>query len=253
MILSTIILFGGVDLNWYNWLGALNAALIVVSLVGVFSQLRTIWLRKHAGHHGERPTALLSLNQFTVSFFAYLSFFIYGYAVEPFNHYIVWPRLLASLIVAHILLEIWRDRQTVSTLASVSIAAVGLLLAITGLLTGEAVVVQGKVLSTAIIIAVSVCIAQGYYHQIRLIISAGHTGAIDRKMSLYILLMDISTIAFALTMGFEEGWPLLVLAVTSGITKIIILYLFRWVSVSPVAAQRRQANTPGAAVEREMA
>ncbi|MEN4938444.1 hypothetical protein [Stenotrophomonas sp. TWI1151] len=49
-------------------------------------------------------------------------------------------------------------------------------------------------------------------------------------MSQLILLMDISTIvfAFAFAMRLRLGWPLLLLAVVSGSTKLIILWLFRW-------------------------
>ena len=97
----------------------------------------------------------------------------------------------------------------------------------------------GRFISTAIIIIVSVLIAQGYFHQIKLVVRSGSTGAIDLKMSQFILLMDLSTIAFALSMGIALGWPLLVLATTSGITKLIIMFLFRWVRTSPVAQQRR--------------
>ncbi|WP_245921878.1 hypothetical protein [Bowmanella denitrificans] len=60
-------------------------------------------------------------------------------------------------------------------------------------------------------------------------------------MSQFILLMDISTIAFALSMGFADGWPLLLLACVSAVTKLAIMYLFYWVRVSPVALARRQA------------
>jgi len=96
--------------------------------------------------------------------------------------------------------------------------------------------------STIIILVISVLIAQGYYHQIRLIIKSGSTGAVDLKMSQFILMMDISTIAFALSMGVANGWPLMVLAITSGITKLIIMYLFKWVKVSPIAIQRRSSR-----------
>jgi len=58
-------------------------------------------------------------------------------------------------------------------------------------------------------------------------------------MSQFILMMDISTIAFALSMGLKKGWPLLVLAVTSGITKVIIMFLFKWVKTSPTPKKRR--------------
>lgn len=210
-----------------------------MSLYGVFSQLKTIWKRKTSYVEGQRPTTLLSLNQFTVSYLAYLSFFIYGYSIEPFNHYIVWPRLLASVLVALILFEIWQDRKSRYSKGSFSFACITLLLAIAGLFIGETVNDQGKYISTTIIVLVSILIAQGYYHQIKLIINSGSTGAVDLKMSQFILMMDISTIAFAISMGINLGWPLLVLAITSGITKVIIMFLFKWVRTSSTAQKRR--------------
>ena len=228
-------------LTLYNLLGAINTLFIMISVLGVYSQLGTIWRRKHMASEVARPTALLSLNQFTVSFFAYLSFFIYGYSIEPFNHYIVWPRLLAAMLVMGILLEIWLDRKSRAARLSVVLAAASLVLAGAGLLSGETIADQGRHIATLLIVLVSVFIAQGYYHQIRLILKAGQTGAVDLKMSQFILLMDISTIAFALSMGIREGWPLLILAITSAVTKVVIMYLFRWVKVSAVAEQRRQA------------
>lgn len=225
----------------YSLLGAINTLFIMISVLGVYSQLGTIWRRKHMASEAARPTALLSLNQFTVSFFAYLSFFIYGYSIEPFNHYIVWPRLLAAMLMMGILLEIWLDRKSRAARLSVVLAAASLVLAGAGLLSGETIADQGQHIATLLIVLVSVFIAQGYYHQISLILKVGQTGAVDLKMSQFILLMDISTIAFALSMGVGKGWPLLVLAITSGITKLVIMYLFRWVKVSAVAEQRRQA------------
>lgn len=61
-------------------------------------------------------------------------------------------------------------------------------------------------------------------------------------MSQFILMMDITTIGFALTMGFAQGWPLIVLASVSAITKLIIMYLFHWAGVSPVAKTRSQCH-----------
>ena len=196
-------------------------------------------MRKNKCEKSARPTELLSLNQFLVSYFAYLSFFVYGYSIEPFNHYIVWPRLVASLLVLQILVEILLDRRTVGSAMSFGIAACGLILACIGLIFGEAVSDEGKLISTSIILAVSALIAQGYFHQIKLIFKSGHTGAVDLKMSQFIFVMDISTIVFALSIGIDGGWPLLVLAITSGITKLIIMYLFRWVETSPNAAKQR--------------
>jgi len=58
-------------------------------------------------------------------------------------------------------------------------------------------------------------------------------------MSQFILMMDVSTIAFALSMSLANGWPLLLLATVSGITKLIIMALFRWVATSNTAKARR--------------
>lgn len=229
-------------MNDYQIFGTINTLFISISILGVFSQLRTIWRRKKAAKEEETPTALLSLNQFTVSFLAYLSFFIYGYSIAPFNHFIVWPRLIASVTVLCILYEIWRDRQSHVAAISVTLATFSLVLACIGLFLGEFITDSGKVISTSLILIISVLIAQGYYHQIRVIIASGRTGAVDLKMSQFILMMDISTITFALSMGISNGWPLMVLAVTSGVTKLIIMYLFRWVRISPKAIKRRQLN-----------
>ena len=84
-------------------------------------------------------------------------------------------------------------------------------------------------------------LAQSYGHQIKIIINAGDTAAVDIKMSQFIFMMDISTIAFALSIGWAEGWPLFMLAVAIGRTELIIMCLFRWVRVSNRAKLRRQA------------
>ena len=92
-------------MEYINFWGSLNSVFILLSLIGVFSQLQKIWRRKRIDQNGE-ATELLSLNQFSVSFLAYYSFFVYGYSIDPFNHYIVWPRLVAALLVTMILYEI---------------------------------------------------------------------------------------------------------------------------------------------------
>lgn len=223
----------------YNIFGTINSVFIIASLLGIFFQLNAIWQRKaHSGKYKE-STSLLSLNQFTVSYLAYLSFFVYGYSIEPVNHYIVWPRLIASVLVLFILFEIWHDRRSKISLMSFCVSGVSLFLAVIGLLIGETFTDQSKLISTIIIVVASVLIAQGYFHQIRLIVDSGSTGAVDLKMSQFILMMDISTIAFAISMGLSAGWPLMVLAMTSGVTKLAIMYLFKWVKNSPVAKERR--------------
>lgn len=93
---------------------------------------------------------------------------------------------------------------------------------------------------TIMIVVITIFLAQGYTHQIIQVLKLGSTGALDIKMSQFILLMDMSTIAFAFAMGLEDGWPLLLLATVSACTKLIILYLFRWARTSLSAERRRQ-------------
>ena len=227
----------------YNLAGSINSLFVFVSLFGVFLQLRSIWNRKNQG--ASQSTELLSLNQFTVSYFAYFSFFVYGYSVVPFNHYMVWPRLVACILVMLILLEILIDRRQLKTRLVFALAMFSLLFGLLGLIMGEQFVDEGNLVSTWIILIVSAFLAQGYWHQIMLILQTGKTGAIDIRMSQYILAMDFSTFFLAYTMGFDKSWPMVVLACVSGVTKLIIMYLFRWVRLSELAAIRRQSVAAG--------
>ena len=65
-------------------------------------------------------------------------------------------------------------------------------------------------MSTSLILVISLLIAQGLLATKSAWSSTRvKPGAVDKKMSQFILLMDISTIAFALSMGINTGWPLL--------------------------------------------
>lgn len=237
---------------FYTVAGAINTAFILLSLVGVWAQLRKVWQRRASATAGAIATDILSLNQFTVSFLAYLSFFVYGYSIQPFNHFIVWPRLLASVLVLLILREIWTDRLSRTATASLVVACVALLCALLGLVWGQRHVDEGRVLASAMIVAVTALLAQGYAHQILLIWRSGRTGAVSLRMSQLILLMDISTIVFAFAMGLRLGWPLLLLAVVSGSTKLIILWLFRWERRSAAAEIVERRDERGGVAINEM-
>jgi uncharacterized protein with PQ loop repeat len=205
--------------------------MVFVSLIGVFCQLRAIWRRK-SDPQVTHSTDLLSLNQFSVSFLAYFSFFIYGFSVNPFNHFMVWPRLIAASLVLLILLEIFKDRKNRSSQIVFSVALTSLLTGLAGLMFNEQINDVGKQISTTLIVTITLFLIQGYYHQIMLIIRNRRTGAVDLRMNQFILAMDVSTIAFALSMPLNESWPLICLATASGITKLVIMYLFRWVDIA---------------------
>ncbi|MDT3556195.1 hypothetical protein ROV95_08660 [Stenotrophomonas maltophilia group sp. msm1] len=229
---------------FYNIAGTVNTAFILLSLLGVGAQLRLVRNRRERADATDSATAVLSLNQFTVSFLAYLSFFVYGYSVTPFNHFIVWPRLLASVLVMAILVELWRDRRNRSATTSVLAAALLLICALTGLAWGDRHADEGRVVASAMIVAITALLGLGYTHQILLILRNGHTGAVSLRMSQLILLMDLSTIVFAFAMGLRMGWPLLLLAVVSGSTKLVILYLFRWQQGTSARARRSHTGAP---------
>ena len=222
----------------YNLAGTLNAALVLLSLLGIFSQIRTIRLRK-ANPAISAKTQRLSLNQFISSYFSYFAVFVYGYSIMPFNHYLVWSRLIACLLMLVIFYEIWHDRRTTLARTVLAITLGALMLGILGLMFGGRFSDEGRHVSTALILINALILSQGGAHQIRVILRAGDTGALDLRMNQFIFITHGSTILFALVMGLHSGWPLLVLALTGGGAKGIVMYLFRWVRVSETARQRR--------------
>ncbi len=230
---------------WYAVAGSLNSLFIFVSLFGIWSQVKMVNDRKKKYvqatglSNQDRPTDLLSLNQFTVSFLAYWSFFVYGYSIRPFNHFIVWPRMIAAALILSLLWEIYRDRKTMASRVAVLIAGILMHLGLLGLLLGASFVDEGRLVSQSLIVVITLFLAQGYVHQIKLIVESGKTGAVSLKMSQFILLMDATTIIFSFAMGLQTGWPLLFLATVSAITKLSIMWLFKWVRISPLAELRR--------------
>ncbi len=234
----------------YHITGLISASIFLLTLGGLWTQLRFIFERREgfaSGQLAERPTAILSLNQFVSSFLAFFSFFLYGCCLQRFNHYLVWPRLAASLLTLAVLYELMRDRRDTRSAISFSVC-LGLIVAAPAvLLLNPGAAVSGKLLSQVLIVVVTVILAQGYLHQVVLIRNTGLTGAVALRMHQFFLLKDISTLAFALTMGIAAGWPLFLLSAVSAITKLITIWHFRWVRLSPIARERRKApssNTP---------
>jgi len=134
---------------WYDFFGLINTVLIFISLYGVYLQLNKLWIRSNKGE--SKVTHILSQNQFTMSFFAYFSFFIYGYSLDVFNHYIVWPRFLAALLVLLILFEMYKDRKSTASIVSLSFAALLCIAGILGLIFNEVVSTYVKQVSTILL------------------------------------------------------------------------------------------------------
>ncbi len=227
----------------YHITGLVSAVIFLLTVSGLWAQLRLVWQRaasfREGQGAGERATSVLSLNQFVSSYLAFYSFFLYGACLPRFNHYLVWPRLVAGLLTLAVIFEIMRDRRELR--ATVSFAAcVGCLIGSPVLLLSHPEAARwGQFVSQALVVVVTVILAQGYAHQIFLIRQTGRTGAVALRMHQYFFLKDISTIAFALAMGFAEGWPLLLMSSVSAATKLATMWHFRWVRLCPLARQRR--------------
>jgi len=234
----------------YHVTGLISAVIFLLTLGGLWSQLGLIFERKRNFEKGDlpqRPTAILSLNQFVSSFLAFFAFFLYGACLKPFNHYLVWPRLAATLLTLIILFEMLRDRQDAQSVVSFTVC-VGLLVGAPAiLLFNPAAARSGKLLSQALIVGVTAILAQGYLHQVLLIRRTGQTGAVSLRMHQFFLIKDLSTIVFAFTMGIAAGWPVLLLSTVSALTKIVTIWHFRWVRLSPEAEKRRHDGMPAPA------
>jgi hypothetical protein len=98
----------------------------------------------------------------------------------------------------------------------------------------------GSTVSQALIVVATIVLAQGYLHQVLIIRETGKTGGVSAWLHQFFFWKDVSTIAFAMTMEFAKGWPIMLLSAVSAITKLIILWHFRWVRLSPVAKERRE-------------
>ena len=227
----------------YHVTGFISSLTFLLTLWGLGAQLRLVLGRKKLAQEGrlgpEQPTSVLSLNQFVSSFLAFHSFLLYGASLPRFNHYLVWPRLAASLLTLWILEEIRRDRRDTPSRAAAAACLLLLLLTPVWVFVSPHLGEWGQQLAQALVAAVTLVLIQGYLHQVLMIRRSGLTGGVSKRMHQFFLLKDLSTLAFAAAMGWRDGWPLLVLSTASAVTKVVTLWHFRWVRVSPEAADRR--------------
>jgi len=239
----------------YHLAGGISVVFFLLSLTGISAQLLDIrrrrlqFFRSTAHSEIDRPTAILSLNQFFASFLAFYSFLVYGICSVPFNHYLVWTRLPASFLVLCILYEIWHDRR--SRVAAVAVLSAAIMIAATTvlLLTGSRMTDHGRETSGWLAIFAASIFGQGIIHQIFRVRTTGQTGAISLRMHQLTTLKDFSTIFFALTMPFEQGWPLMTVGAVGVTTKSVLMWHFRWVRRSSLARERR--GFPARAEQRE--
>ena len=223
----------------YHITGLISALLYGLSVVGLWIQLQKIRERKRSNLI-ERPTAVISLNFIAMAFYAFFFLFTYGFALERFNHYLVWPRLSAMSVSLMILYHIMKDREDVRSTVVFYICAVSTLGGLLTLIFFRDAAHLLVPFSQIGIVTITITLTQANIHQILLIMRSGSTGGIALRSHQLTLIKDLGTVAFGLVLGVSIGWPLLLLCGSNAILKLAIMYLFRWVKISPKAHERRQ-------------
>lgn len=220
--------------------GWVNVALTSLCFMGALFQWIEIYRRRQdAGCSA--ATDLLSLRQLNSSFLGAFASVVFGYSAQVFEHFLVWPRLASAVIYLLIITEVHRDRKSAATRLSVIAFGALLSVGIVGMTLHKEVASYLHGLSAAALIGVACLLAIGYLHQIQIIRRHGRTGALSLRMNQFILMMDLSTLAFALAIGIGTAWPVALVSLVSLWTKLYVLWLFRWTRVSPKAQAKRLA------------
>jgi hypothetical protein len=183
--------------------------------------------RRDSSLDDAEASAVISVNQFFSSFLAFFSFYLYGLAGNPMDLYLFGTRFAACVLTIVILREIAQGR---GDLLSRSAFVVATLLFVT--LSAALWLVPGlremlRFGSTAMIVAMTFVIGQGYLHQVVLLRRNREAGAVSPRYHQLLLVKDFATCIFALTMGWSTGWPIFLLSSVSGVTKTIILWHLR--------------------------
>jgi hypothetical protein len=220
----------------YHVSGIASAAMLGVALAGLAAQVLAVRRRRGEQAGREAATDVLSMTRFGTSFLVFLAYFVYGSLLERFNHYLVWPRIPALLMVLAILVEIAYDRRSAASWLACAIAAAGLVAA------GAAAICRpalpgGGWLPKALVIAATIIYAHGGIAQIRRIRATRRTGALSKSMLQLYLIKDIPLVALAVAMGLSAGWPVMLLSGTGIVLQAATLWHFGWV---------RRVAAPGA-------
>lgn len=227
--------------------GITSAALYLLSVIGLWIQLQKILERKR-NPSVTHPTAVISLNFISMAFGAFFFLFVYGFALHDFNHYLVWPRLSAMAVSLAIMYQIMVDRKDLRSRATFVICSTATALGLGAFIFMEHGTGSLLLPSTQVsIVLVTLTLIQANAHQILLIVRSGSTGGIALRSHQLTFVKDVGTLALGFAMGTETGWPLIVLCGSNALLKLAVMYLFRWVHVSPTA-QRRRGPAPETAL-----
>ncbi len=225
----------------YHLIGIVSSAIFLLCLAGVGTQLTEIVRRRRAGGARGSATRVISLNQLASSLMAFLAVLIYGFCLERFDHYLVWTRLAAVVVVLAILVEIARDRGDAESRAVAIGCGAALAAALAAMATALPVDAGARATAQWLVVGSSALVVQGFARQIVAIRRSGDTGAIALRMHQFTFAKDVMTMLFGAALGIEAGWPLVLTNGVCAAAKLGVMWHFRWVRTSPLAIARRTA------------
>ena len=203
----------------YHIMGLASSALFLLTWFGLWSQIKSMNKYQYLCRDANNS---LSLNQFGSSYFAFFSLFLFGISVEPFNHYLVWTRFGALLLTLVIIMKIWQQRRGPVTTMVTSMATLVFLAGIASMFFRPFPAIA-QIGTATLMLGVTVILFQGTLHQLLVLKRRQKVGSLSATLFKNILIKDVSTLLFGLTMPLSQSWPLLVLNGTSVIMRGAVL------------------------------
>jgi heme exporter protein D len=200
-------------------MGLVSSALFLLTWFGLWSQIKSMNKYQYLCRDANNS---LSLNQFGSSYFAFFSLFLFGISVEPFNHYLVWTRFGALLLTLVIIMKIWQQRRGPVTTMVTSMATLVFLAGIASMFFRPFPAIA-QLGTATLMLGVTVILFQGTLHQLLVLKRRQKVGSLSATLFKNILIKDVSTLLFGLTMPLSQSWPLLVLNGTSVIMRGAVL------------------------------
>lgn len=200
--------------NYHLW-GSISSVLFGLTVYGLWIQLNKIRQRRRERHFP--ATDQLSVNQFFSSYVAFYGNFLFGLAVPVLNHYLVWTRLAALVLILNMLFWIWWERRTPWSFAALMLAE---LLLLAGLVVFSVRPLPALLeVANAVIVVMTLVLVQGTLQQMAVLRRSCSAGVLSRRLLLFTLTKDASTLAFAMTLPLTQSWPLLLLNGASILTR----------------------------------